>query len=363
MASVTIITDIFRASYVNLKEPRSFSDGKDPTYSIKAMFPKSGQGSIAALGVSFPSSNQSVIAAIKQVVMEEFKFDFDPDNLEFTRQCGIQFPPVFEDGDKKFKKDENKLPMPGVIDPISEGNWLISFKNDQYSQPGCVNGVTLSQIDPGAIYSGCWLRAQLEVSAFTTKNNPTRIISIKLLNVMMCYDDESFGGAGPKQDAASAFAGMAVTNSNLSVGVGQGTFQPMTQAAPAPQKPGAPVPPSKPTPPAAMVEKLVMNPDSQYTYEQLTKEYGWTDKEIVDGGYATMQKQPAAPAAPVKPAAPTPPAKPVPPKPAPSVPTTGTVIMNPDSQYTYEQLTKEYGWTDKEIIDGGYGKPNFTNPQ
>jgi hypothetical protein len=123
---------------------------------------------------------------------------------------------------------------------------------------------------------------QVDVCAYTTKKN-ARVIAIKLLNVMMCYDDESFGGAGPKQDATSAFAGMAVTNSNLSAGVGQGTFQPMT----APQKPGAPVPPSKPTPPAPapMVEKLVMNPDSQYTYEQLTKEYGWTDKEIIDGGY------------------------------------------------------------------------------
>lgn len=363
MASVTIITDIFRASYVNLKEPRSFSDGKEPTYSIKAMFSKSGQGSIAALGVSFPSSNQSVIAAIKQVVMEEFKFDFDPDNLDFTRQCGIQFPPVFEDGDKKFKKDENKLPMPGVIDPISQGNWLISFKNDQYSQPGCVNGVTLSQIDPGSIYSGCWLRAQLEVSAFTTKNNPTRIISIKLLNVMMCYDDESFGGAGPKQDAASAFAGMAVTNSNLSAGVGQGTFQPMTQAKPAPTPPQKPTP----TPPVTMVEKLVMNAGCEYTYEYLSKECQWTDEQIIEGGYATMVKAPAkpAPTPPQKPA-PTPPVKAAPPapvKPTPSVPLTGTVIMNSDSPYTYDELTKEHGWTDQDIIAANYGKPNFTNQQ
>ncbi len=362
MASVTIITDICRLSHVHLKEPYKFQEDDDLKYRIASMFPQSGVGVIEKLGIQFPSSRDGLVNAIKQVVLEEFGFEYDPNNLDYTKQCGIQFPPNFKDGNKKFAKDAQGNPVPGSVDPISANNWIININADATEQPGCVHGVTLAPIDPGAIYSGCWGRLQVEVSAYTTKKN-ARVIAIKLLNVMMCYDDESFGGAGPKQDAASAFAGMAVTNSNLSAGVGQGTFQPMTPAAPV--KPGAPVPPSKPTPPApvAMVEKLVMNPDSQYTYEQLTKEYGWTDKEIIDGGYATMQKQPAAPSAPVKPSAPTPPAKPVPPKPAPSVPTTGTVIMNPDSPYTYEQLTKEYGWTDKEIIEGGYGKPNFTNPQ
>ncbi len=362
MASVTIITDICRLSHVHLKEPYKFQEDDDLKYRIAAMFPQSGVGIIEKLGIQFPSSRDGLVNAIKQVVLEEFGFEFDPNNLDYTKQCGIQFPPNFKDGNKKFAKDAQGNPVPGSVDPISANNWIINVNADATEQPGCVHGVTIVPIDPGAIYSGCWGRLQVEVSAYTTKKN-ARVIAMKLLNVMMCYDDESFGGAGPKQDAVSAFAGMAVTNSNLSAGVGQGNFQPMTQAAPV--KPGAPVPPSKPTPPApvAMVDKLVMNPDSPYTYEQLTKEYGWTDKEIIDGGYATIQKQPAAPAAPVKPTAPTPPAKPIPPKPTPSVPTTGTVIMNADSPYTYEQLTKEYGWTDKEIIDGGYGKPNFTNPQ
>lgn len=365
MASVTIITDICRLSHVHLKEPHKFQEKDALKYRIAAMFPQSGQAVIEKLGIQFPSSRDSLVTAIKQVVMEEFGFEFDPENLEYVKQCGIQFPPNFKDGNKKFAKDANGNPIPGSVDPISAGYWIVNINADATEQPGCVHGVTIAPIDPSAIYSGCWGRLQVEVSAYTTKDN-ARVIAVKLLNVMMCYDDESFGGAGPKQDAASAFAGMAVTNSNLSAGDGQGAFQPMTQAKPAqtpPQKPA-------PTPPVAMVEKLVMNAGCEYTYEYLSKECQWTDEQIIEGGYATMVKQPAAPAKPAptppqKPA-PTPPVKaapPVPVKPTPSVPLTGTVIMNSDSPYSYDELTKEHGWTDQDIIAANYGKPNFTNQQ
>lgn len=272
MASVTIITDICRLSHVHLKEPYKFQEDDDLKYRIAAMFPQNGQGVIQKLGVQFPSSRDGLVNAIKQVVREEFGFEFDPDNLDYAKQCGIQFPPNFKDGNKKFAKDANKNPIPGVIDPISAGNWVVNVNADPDEQPGCVHGVTIQPIDPGAVYSGCWGRLQVEVSAFTTKKN-ARVIAVKLLNVMMCYDDESFGGAGPKQDATSAFAGMAVQNSNLSAGVGQGNFQPMTPASPiAPPAPAA-------------TSKLVMNANSPYTYDVL-KGQGWTDDDMITAGYA-----------------------------------------------------------------------------
>ena len=89
MASVTIITDICRASYVHLKEPKKFQENDDLKYRLSPMWPKSGTGSITALGVTFPSSRQNVVDAIKQVVMEEFGFDFDPDNPTLAKQYGI----------------------------------------------------------------------------------------------------------------------------------------------------------------------------------------------------------------------------------------------------------------------------------
>jgi hypothetical protein len=46
----------------------------------------------------------------------------------------------------------------------------------------------------------------------------------------------------------------------------------------------------------------------------------------------------------------------------PVIPLTGKVIMKPDSPYTYQQLSVEYGWNDDQIIAGGYATPNFTTP-
>lgn len=364
MASVTIITDIFRASHVHLKEAKKFNDNDEPKFRVSALWPQSGVGTIEKLGVQFPSSHENVVTAIKQVVMEEFGFDFDPYDDKQAKMMGIQFPPNFKNGNLVLRK-ENGLPVPGELCPISSGNWILNLTNAD--QPGVVEGRNISPIDPAAVYSGCWGRAQLEVSAFVTKGTtPSRIISIKFLNFMMCYDDESFGGQGPKQEAATAFSGMNVANSNLSAGVGQGNFRPEgANTAPAkptaPVKP-APVAPAKPTAPVKpVVPVLVMNADSPYTLDDL-KAAEWTDEQIVEAGYATMQvPKPVAPTAPVKPVPPTKPAPVAPVK--PTVPTTGTVIMKPGCEYTYEQLTGEYGWSDADIITAGYATPNFTNPQ
>lgn len=46
MASRTIMTDIFRASHVHLKEKFSFEAGKEPKFRLQAMFSKSGQHTI-----------------------------------------------------------------------------------------------------------------------------------------------------------------------------------------------------------------------------------------------------------------------------------------------------------------------------
>ena len=58
-------------------------------------------------------------------------------------------------------------------------------------------------------------------------------------------------------------------------------------APPAPAAPALPVTP--PAPPVATVPltgKVIMKPDSQYTYEQLIG-FGWNDDQIIAGGYAT----------------------------------------------------------------------------
>ena len=376
MASVVIVTDLFRASHVHLKEPHKFQEKDDAKYRMAMMFPQSGVGEIAASGVPpFAASCQSIIDAIYQVTMEEFGFAYDPFDETVCKQMGIQFPPVFKDGNCVSKKDQQGFPIPGQFEELTAGYYILNTTAKADEQPGVVEGRNNTVIDPGAVYSGCWCRAQLEISAYVTKQTtPARIIVVKLLNVMMCYDDTSFGGRGPAPRAENAFAGYQVEGCNLAADTGRQNFTQMTNppAAP-PARPGAPA--SVPT------TKLVMNQGVEYTYEQLSKEYGWTDAEIVEGGYATMQvvtPPPARPGPAAGPARPGPaagparpgpaagPARPgpvAPPAPVKSVPTTGQVIMNVDSEYTYEQLTQEYGYSDQDIIAAGYGVPNFTNPQ
>lgn len=416
MSSVTIVTDLFRASHVHLKERKQFQAKDDPAFRVAALFPQDGVGEIPALGVSFESSPENVMAAVKEVVMSEFNFDYDFYDEKANKMMGIEYGPYVKDGNEVLKKDASGHPIVGEYCPISAGNFIFNFKN--VDDVACASGVDLKPIDVSAPYSGCWGRAQLEVSAFTTKGNtPSRIISIKMINFLMCYDDESFGGRGPVQSADQAFAGMEVPDSNLSVATGNNNFRPEGAnkapvkpvsksstgavvmnadseytyqelldgkfsdqdmidngyATKAPVKPvkKAPVKPVKKAPPIKKAPvkpvksvpttgTVTMNADSEFTYQELL-DSEYTDQDMIDEGYAT--KAVVKPSLPVK-KAPVKPVKKSPPvKPTKSVPTTGTVIMIDGSEYTYEQLSKEFEWTDEEIVNGGYATPNFTNPQ
>lgn len=410
MSSVTIITSLFRASHVHLDKRKKFNDADEPAFRVAALFPQSGVGEIPALGIQFDSSPQNIIDAIKEVVMTEWNWEYDAENEQANKTMGVQFPPMYKDGNTVPKKDTNGNPIPNEFCPISADNFIFNLKN--VDDVACGSGKDLSEIATSAPYSGCWGRAQLEISAFTTKGTtPSRIISIKMVNFLMCYDDESFGGRGPVQSVDQAFAGMQVTDSNLSVATGKSSFRP----EPSNKTPMKPVPKSttgtvtinassdytydelkndfelsdqdmidqgfatkamaKPTP-KPMVKKPVpkpkmpvkkvsatgtvtMNSDSDYTYEQLKSEFELSDQDMIDQGFAT--KAIAKPTPKPKPKMPV---KKTPVKPTlKSVPTTGTVIMNPDSEYTYEQLSVEFEWSDEDIVNGGYAKPNFTNVQ
>lgn len=375
MASRTIFTDIFRASYVHLKEPYAHKPTDKPARRIKAMFPKSGVGVIAKTGVQFQSSHNSILQALREVTQEEWGFQYDPATI---KQMGVQFPPEFQDGDMRFQKDANDNPIPGLVDPVSAGYYLISFKNEDIIG---VVGPDGKDIDPGAVYSGCWCRAQIEVSAYKSTQNNSRIMSIKVLNVQMAYDDEAFGRE-PVKPAAVAFAGMAITNTNIAAGTGQvmapiapptmtPPVTPPVATAPVMAPPAPPALPVTPPPVAAPAVPVYVHTATDAT-EAVYRNGGWTTELLVQHGKGRMETPaPAAPAvmappAPVvtpPPPAPAAPALPVTP-PAPpvaTVPLTGKVIMKPGSQYTYEQLIG-FGWNDDQIIAGGYATPNFTNP-
>ncbi len=181
MASRTIITGIARASFVNLTKPYVGSPGQQAKYSVQLMYPKSGQVIIGGQHMCNTDWND-IFAALDEVCMEKFQQPFEVFN---NPAMGVTYPPRLDDGDQKLAKDANKNPIPGQVDPNTAGMWLISAKNIE--QVG-VAGPDGKDIDPAAVYSGCWVKVQLEVQAYEN-NQQQRVIALRLLNVMKCYDD------------------------------------------------------------------------------------------------------------------------------------------------------------------------------
>ena len=312
MASRTIYTGIFRAGFPHLSEPHAANANDDPKFSIQAMFPKTG---ICPINNKPVCSWESIFAALDEVCQEQWQGSFE----QVTAPgMGIQFPPRFQDGDTKFQKDAQGRPMAGQVRPETAGMWLISFKN---ADPVGVAAPTGEDIEPKAVYAGCWGRAQVEVSAYDGKQG--RVVAIKLLNFQLCYDDESLGGRAPQQSAGQAFGSMAVDDSNVTAG---------THAPAIPPAAGG-------TSSAPAAKKLVAVPGAQYTIEAC-QQSGWTEQQMIDNGIAKYEEAPAA-------------------APAPAAAATGTVRMKADSPYTYEQLVAAK-YTDQQMIDSGYAEPDFT---
>ena len=212
MANRTIFTGFFRLSYPHLSAPFSNNPQQEAKYGITMMYPKSGVLPQHLGGVA--SDVSPIMQALEEVCMEEWGVPF----AQAPKVRSIQFPPQWKDGDQDFEKDATGNMLIGQVKPNSAGMFILSVKN--ILAPGCVDHTGNNELRPEELYAGCWCRAQLDVSAYVNKQGSS-IISIQLMNVQKCYDDENIGGGGVRQQATQAFAGQAVAGSNCQVGVGQ----------------------------------------------------------------------------------------------------------------------------------------------
>lgn len=363
MASKIVTTQAFcRASYPALAEPKKLNEGDELKYRLQAMFAKDNVYNHSQVG-TIDSHPYDIIDALNEVCFQEFGVGVQSieDVTTLKESVGVQFPPSFKDGDRKIQKDDNGRPIPGQFDEATKGYWLLNLTSRH--QPGVVDHQE-DAIDPSKVYAGCWVRIQVEVSAYFKDRSP--IVAIDLLAVQYVYDDESLGGGrGARPDPTKSFGVVANGNADTSGAKRMGSVPtrpsaPNTPARPgaptassAPQRPGAPNSPARPgaptTPPAKPVKELVSISD--YTIEQLRGEYQMSDDDIVNGGYGEWREVVKTPS------------KPVPPKPAPiKKPSGPRVEMNPDSEFTYEELKNDHGWTDEEIVNGGYGQFVYTDP-
>ena len=212
MSSRTIFTEIFRTGYPHLDQPWSANAQQEPKYGLAMMFPKV-NALPAHINASVTTGVDNIFQALNEVCMEEWGVDF----ATAPQVRGVQFPPQWKDGDVDFKKDERGN-LTQEVNPSSVGMWILGVKSKD--PVGIVDHTGNNELLPNAVYAGCWCRAEIEISAYTNKANSS-IISIQLLNVQKCYDDESLGGATPRRAATTAFGGMAVQGSNCQVGAGQ----------------------------------------------------------------------------------------------------------------------------------------------
>ena len=287
MANRTIITDYFRASYVHLAQPYAHTPADDAKYMVSMMFPKT--GTLPATIGTGATGVTNIMQALNEVCMEQWGMDFQ------SASASVQFPPEWKDGDQDWKKNDKGMKIVGDVNESSVGMWILSAKN---VMPVGTVGPDEQPIDARAVYSGCWCRAQLEVSAYTNKAK-SNIIAIQLMNVMKCYDDTNLGGGSNQQSASTAFAGMKVADTNIKVGEGQSFATPtMPGGAVAPALPGASVPSLPVTAPVKPVYEVTAKANGATMGQFLAPGSGWTIEMMLEQGYAVEVKQ-AVPALPV----------------------------------------------------------------
>ena len=405
----TTMTAVGRAIWCNLSEPQKPKDGQDgvPKYGITLLFPKN---AVTTVTGAAESGIVEIQQALEEVCQGEWQMPFAGAATAMNIPNGFKI----KDGDIDYpKKDDRGIPLqPLQPSDNMAGMWVISFRNADpvgCCQPTSVAGVQ-ENIDPAAVYSGCWVRCTVELAAY--KGGHGFVLSGKLLNILKCYDDTPIGGGKTvAKVATNDFANVVIHNTNVQHGMNvitdaaaaMNAHTPAIGQDPLIATPGAthsieslrtakwtveqivaggyatlrPIaPPTPPTPPSPsnlpVVEAVLTSvPGQTHTVEQL-RAAKWTDQQIIDGGFGTMVM--ATPAAPTLPAPATPPTPPTPPAPAtpptppapatpptPPTPPASELTMIAGCQYTYAQLKPTY--TDQQMVDAGYAlAPSFRDP-
>lgn len=290
-----------------------------------------------------------------------------------------------KDGDSPVPNKRGRAPKDMEGHP---GNWVLSlssgFAPKIYKLQDGTRDQYLPFMDVDAVKPGYYVQVNVNCDGNGSQSQP----GVYLNHSMVCF--AAFGTEivfGP--DVASAGFGGAALPAGASVTPPAGAFAGVAPALPgaAPALPvvgGIPAPgmmlpmmppPAAPAPAAPIgLPVLVGVPGAAYSVEALRAQ-GWSDAQILQGGYATQQapaaavglpplppviSAPAAPAfaAPVAPVAVTPnvgfvqmAAGLIPPPAAAA----GAIVMNPGAPGTYEQF-KAQGYSDDQIVQGGYGR-------
>lgn len=172
------VTKKVRASYVNLAEPNQLS-GK---YQLDLLIPK-GSEEAKRLEKAIEDATQEAVRTYK-------KWNGKPPVKSKTH-------PVLKDGDEKIESAEKPENYEAY-----EGMWYITPKAEK-AKDFYVFDRDRTLIDVDEIYSGCYVRASIELYPYAHELGG-KGISASLLGVQLVADGESLGGAHRSEDSVSA---------------------------------------------------------------------------------------------------------------------------------------------------------------
>ena len=167
--STKVITGKVRASFVHVFEPAAINGG-EPKYSCSLIIPKSDTVTIGKI--------REAIELAKQ---------------EGVPKWGGKIPPNL-----KLPLRDGDVDRPD--DPAYENSYFINATSQE--QPGIVDRKRVKITDPQAIYSGCYIRASINIYPFNANGN--RGIAAGLSNIQFWEDGEPLNGRVRAEDEFDA---------------------------------------------------------------------------------------------------------------------------------------------------------------
>ncbi|MCS4486354.1 DUF2815 family protein [Staphylococcus americanisciuri] len=162
-----VITGKVRASYAHIFEPHSMQEGQEPKYSVSLIIPK---------------SDTSTIKAIEKAI-EEAKEQGEISKFNGKIPAKLKLP--LRDGDTEREDDE-----------VYKDAYFINVSSKQ--APGIIDQNKIRLTDPGAVVSGDYIRASINLFPFNTNGN--KGIAAGLNNIQLVEKGEPLGGASSAED-------------------------------------------------------------------------------------------------------------------------------------------------------------------
>lgn len=209
---MSVTTGVVRASFVHIYQAVAPQGGGEPKYSITLLIPKSDVNTLRVLAAE--------IEQVKQANAQQFG----------GQTAGLKVP--LYDGDGV---------MPSGAPWGAECRGCMVLRASSKEQPAIVDGEVQPLLNPNAVYSGCYVRASVNLYAYNQPMN--KGIGCGLNAVQKIADGEPLANRVSPEEAfggANAYSGNAVP---VGQGIQPGAYQPPA-ASQQPALPGAYQPPA-----------------------------------------------------------------------------------------------------------------------